>query len=82
MNTTAAPIVVGIDDSPHSYGALDWAVAEAVRRRLPLHLVHVVEWQPYRPAPAVRSALQPDWSLGSVSDALARHTGCPVAAVR
>lgn len=32
-------IVVGIDGSPAGAAALDWAVEEATRRRLPLHLV-------------------------------------------
>lgn len=31
-------IVVGLDGSPHSDAALDWAVLEAGRRTLPLHL--------------------------------------------
>jgi len=31
-------IVVGVDGSPASNAALDWAVAESTRRRLPLHL--------------------------------------------
>lgn len=33
-------IVVGIDGSPASDAALDWAVDEAVRRQRPLHLAH------------------------------------------
>jgi nucleotide-binding universal stress UspA family protein len=45
MNT---PIIVGVDDSRSSYAALDWAVGEAGRRALPLHLLHVVDWQPDR----------------------------------
>jgi nucleotide-binding universal stress UspA family protein len=42
MNTSDLPIVVGVDDSPPSYTALDWAIGEAARRRVPLRLVHVV----------------------------------------
>jgi nucleotide-binding universal stress UspA family protein len=40
---TAAPahsIVVGIDGSPPSGAALTWAALEAIRRRLPLHILH------------------------------------------
>jgi nucleotide-binding universal stress UspA family protein len=43
MNT---PIIAGVDDSRSSYAALDWAVGEAGRRTLPLHLLHIVELPP------------------------------------
>lgn len=36
------PVVVGIDGGPGSAGALRYAVAEAVRRRAPLDVVHVM----------------------------------------
>ena len=35
------PVVVGVDDGPRSRDALDWAIDEATRRRLPLHILHV-----------------------------------------
>jgi len=35
-------IVVGVDGSPHGHDAIAWGAAEAVRRNLPLHLVHVM----------------------------------------
>ncbi|GAB3979519.1 universal stress protein [Actinoallomurus acanthiterrae] len=35
------PIVVGVDGSSQALDALDWAVAEAGRRRLPLRIVHI-----------------------------------------
>lgn len=35
-------VVVGLDGSPPSTAALDWAVEEASRRHLPLHLVHAL----------------------------------------
>ncbi|GAA0229887.1 universal stress protein [Actinomadura nitritigenes] len=41
-------IVVGVDGSECANRALDWAVAEAVRRNRPLHIVHAVDSRPYR----------------------------------
>jgi nucleotide-binding universal stress UspA family protein len=43
MNISPAPrraIVVGVDGSPTSDLAVDWAVEEATRRKLPLHIIH------------------------------------------
>ncbi|MCX4672375.1 universal stress protein [Streptomyces sp. NBC_01381] len=39
-------IVVGLDGSPESISAADWAAREAVRRGLPLRLVHAWEGMP------------------------------------
>ncbi|MHB8187559.1 MAG: universal stress protein [Dermatophilaceae bacterium] len=33
-------MVVGVDGSPTSDLAVDWAVGEATRRKLPLHIIH------------------------------------------
>lgn len=49
--TSAPPIVVGLDDSPQSSRALDWAIVEATNRSVPLHLLHALEtgvtvWSP------------------------------------
>jgi nucleotide-binding universal stress UspA family protein len=38
--TDRGALIVGVDGSPGSEAALEWATAEAGRRRLPLHLVH------------------------------------------
>ncbi|TQJ50718.1 universal stress protein [Phycicoccus sp. SLBN-51] len=40
MSVPPRAVVVGVDGSAGSDAALDWAVDEASRRRLPLHLVH------------------------------------------
>src|SRR3954454_11476502 len=41
MNSSdTRPVVVGVDGAPGSAGALRYAVAEASRRAVPLHLVH------------------------------------------
>ncbi|MFE0582986.1 universal stress protein [Streptomyces sp. NPDC058874] len=39
-------LVVGVDGSPESRAAADWAAREAVRRDLPLQVVHAWLWQP------------------------------------
>ncbi|MGW7434623.1 universal stress protein [Streptomyces sp. NPDC054849] len=39
-------LVVGVDGSPESRAAADWAAREAIRRDLPLQVVHAWLWQP------------------------------------
>ncbi|WP_137991055.1 universal stress protein [Streptomyces vilmorinianum] len=39
-------IVAGVDGSPESLAAADWAAREALHRRLPLRLVHAWRWEP------------------------------------
>ncbi|MFE7612302.1 universal stress protein [Streptomyces celluloflavus] len=45
------PVTVGLDGSPASLAAADWGAREALRRQVPLRLVHAWEWQPYQHAP-------------------------------
>ncbi|MFK4071990.1 universal stress protein [Streptomyces sp. NPDC029674] len=41
------PLIVGVDGSPASLRALDWAVDEAVRRGTPLRAVYASSWEWY-----------------------------------
>ncbi|WP_329139956.1 universal stress protein [Streptomyces sp. NBC_01476] len=43
-------VIAGLDGSPESLAAADWAAREALRRELPLRLVHAWQWQPSDPA--------------------------------
>ncbi|GAU69818.1 hypothetical protein SSP35_14_01520 [Streptomyces sp. NBRC 110611] len=45
------PLAVGLDGSPASLAAADWGAREALRRDVPLRLVHAWEWQPLTYAP-------------------------------
>ncbi|MEV4927781.1 universal stress protein [Streptomyces roseoverticillatus] len=44
------PVVVGVDGSDGSLAALDWAVEEAARFRLPLRVVYASLWERYEGA--------------------------------
>jgi nucleotide-binding universal stress UspA family protein len=43
MAANLHPVIVGVDGSPASFGAVRWAADEAARLRLPLKIVHAIE---------------------------------------
>jgi acyl-CoA dehydrogenase family protein 9 len=47
MTTGTSPIVVGVDGSPSSLAAVDWASREAIARQCPLRIVHAFLWPLY-----------------------------------
>jgi nucleotide-binding universal stress UspA family protein len=47
MTTPAAAIVVGVDGSPASVHAVDWATREALSQNCPLRIVHAFLWPLY-----------------------------------
>ncbi|MGW6268403.1 MULTISPECIES: universal stress protein [unclassified Streptomyces] len=80
------PVMVGLDGSPESQAAAEWAAREAELRRLPLRLVHV--WEPL-PQPTVQAPLlgaetQQRWSRKvpreSAEGLRLRHPGVEVTA--
>lgn len=51
MSTNTA-VVVGVDGSPDSLSAVEWAAADAMRRQRPLRIVHAFLWPVvYAPMP-------------------------------
>jgi nucleotide-binding universal stress UspA family protein len=58
--TVEKPLIVGVDGSDPSLAALDWAVDEAVARRLPLLVVHASRWDEY-------ASLEPSFGLSRPS---------------
>ncbi|ELP68831.1 universal stress protein [Streptomyces turgidiscabies] len=44
---TDLPLVVGVDGSEQSFGAVDWAADEATVRGVPLRLVYASQWERY-----------------------------------
>ncbi|MFI8348842.1 universal stress protein [Streptomyces sp. NPDC085596] len=75
------PITAGMDGTEESLAALDWAAREAVRRGLPLRVVHA--WEEAGELPADRDT-QRGWveeGIGGTVRALAeRHPGLDVSA--
>ncbi|MEV1122030.1 universal stress protein [Actinosynnema sp. NPDC049800] len=55
------PIVVGVDGTPAGDRALEWALDEAVGRRVPLHVVHAYAYEPLA-----------DWTMTTEREARAR----------
>ncbi|MFE7278625.1 universal stress protein [Streptomyces sp. NPDC057623] len=51
------PVTVGLDGSPESLAAADWAACEARLRAVPLRVVHAGEQQPYAYEPFAAEAV-------------------------
>ncbi|MFC7259316.1 universal stress protein [Streptomyces lutosisoli] len=86
-------VTVGLDGSPESLAAADWAAREALLRDAPLRLVHAWQWQPYLYAPlagvSVPSPLSDprhDWAERLPRETAARlaerHPGLSISADR
>ena len=76
------PITAGIDGSDESLAALAWAGREAVRRRLPLRVLHAWQYAPHETLGADGRDIQAGWVRQGVEDAVRavadRHPGLEV----
>ncbi|MER7877591.1 universal stress protein [Streptomyces solisilvae] len=65
-------VTVGLDGSPESFAAADWAAREALRRELPLRLVHALDWHSFTYAPLTGTASLTRWAERLPRDTAAR----------
>ncbi|MEU8545276.1 universal stress protein [Streptomyces sp. NPDC048717] len=77
-------IVAGVDGSPESLAAADWAAREAAYRGLPLRLVHAWRWEPLdlplAQDPAVQQKAASDLLHQAEAEIAARHPDRPLSA--
>jgi len=69
------PITAGIDATEESLAALGWAAREAVRRGLPLRVVHAWRFQPYEGIDAGDRDTQAGWARDAVDAAVRAVAG-------
>ncbi|MEV5799433.1 universal stress protein [Streptomyces collinus] len=67
------PITAGVDGTEESLAALDWAAREAVRRRLPLRVVHV--WRYEESLATADRGTQHGWASQGVREAVRTVSG-------
>jgi nucleotide-binding universal stress UspA family protein len=73
-------VTVGLDGSPESLAAADWAAHEALLRDAPLRLVHAWQWQPYTYSPLAGASLPPlDDPRSEWAERLPRETAARLA---
>ncbi|MEU6356476.1 universal stress protein [Streptomyces sp. NPDC047072] len=75
-------ITAGVDGTEESLAALGWAAREAVRRGLPLRVVHAWRFQPYEGIDAGDRDTQAGWARTAVEESVravaGRHEGLDV----
>ncbi|MET9849366.1 universal stress protein [Streptomyces ossamyceticus] len=75
------PITAAVDGTPESLAALAWAGREAVRRDVPLRVVHAWQWQPHEAITVDRDG-QAGWARDALAEAVRgvteRHPGLEV----
>ncbi|GGX75990.1 universal stress protein [Streptomyces minutiscleroticus] len=78
------PITVGVDGTAESRAAAAWAAREAVRRELPLRVVHAWQHQPHDVVDTGDHGTQRRWALDALEETASgltdRHTGLRVTA--
>ncbi|MFJ9823247.1 universal stress protein [Streptomyces sp. NPDC101160] len=77
-------IVAGVDGSPESLAAADWAAREAAHRGLPLRLVHAWRWEPLAlpldQDPTAQQRVAREVLRGAETAVAERHPGLPLSA--
>lgn len=63
------PITAGVDGTEESLAALAWAAREAVRRGLPLRVVHAWRYEPHEVVEAADPDVQAGWAKEAVGEA-------------
>ncbi|MEJ8661488.1 universal stress protein [Streptomyces sp. MS1.AVA.4] len=71
----ARPIIVGVDRSPESVAALEWAAEEAQLRGRPLQVLHAWAWHPLPPASVPAGTSEHEWAEGVLNEALEHVSG-------
>jgi nucleotide-binding universal stress UspA family protein len=62
VGTMPRTVVAGLDGSPESLAAAEWAAREAERHEVPLRLVHAWDWQPMPYAPLAETEPHRHWA--------------------
>ncbi|MGW4162465.1 universal stress protein [Streptomyces sp. NPDC004788] len=77
-------IVAGVDGSPESLAAAEWAAREAAHRGLPLRLVHAWRWEPLAlpldQDPTAQQQVAREVLRGAETAVAERHPGLPLSA--
>ncbi|MGW7368797.1 universal stress protein [Streptomyces sp. NPDC054841] len=62
-------VTVGLDGSPESYAAAEWAARESLLRKVPLYLVHADDWPMTAAVPVAGPDVQRRWGDKLLADA-------------
>ncbi|WP_066935949.1 universal stress protein [Streptomyces sp. NBRC 110611] len=64
-------VTAGLNGSPESVAAAEWAAREALLRAVPLRLVHADEWPAWATIPAASAQVRDGWAHGLLAEVAA-----------